>query len=454
MNHTQNYSNKTLIILRYKTLRLHKENTAEIEPFYRSLKDMETAEVEEATGKSLNNPYTNSVLLEKYSHMFQNLSSFEKETDNAREASTVTDKLNRSLKRILPVKDSSLLFFDESYHSLIPVDASANSDIAKVMNHFYKEGIFNLLFESGNPMVVPELNSYNHDGAKLNYILFPLFEDGKRIGLLSILSTISGGNFSPMVKQTIQMLLNLSLAKINKIVLKSKLKTTYEDLQTYQAKLSNDFRLAAIGELTQGIIEDLLSPMQVIMSNVEFLNNTPDQEEEVKLIKSQIKKINSSVKRLIKFASVNQQNNKIHPIKINDIVVEYYNLVKSTLDNANLECVLDFENNIPSILSHPNYIFQLLTNVIGLIKNRSTAKGGLIIQTRFNNDYILLKVVTTASLKTNAVKDNFITNPTELNIRIIENLMKKHEGEFDITSYQNTGSAVTLKFPLRRKIRK
>lgn len=257
-----------------------------------------------------------------------------------------------------------------------------------------------------------------------------------------------------MDKQTIQMLLNLSLAKINKIILKNKLKVTYEDLQTYQAKLSNDFRLAAIGELTQGIIEDLLSPMQVIMSNVEFLNTSPGQEEEVKLIKSQIKKINSSVKRLIKFASVNQQSNKIHPIKLNDIVAEYYTLVKSTLDNVNLECVLDFENNIPSILSHPNYIFQLLTNVIGLIKNRSNAKGGIIIQTRFANDSIILKVVTTASLKTNSSKDNFINNPTELNIRIIENLMKKHEGEFNISSYHNTGSAVTLKFPLRRKIRK
>jgi len=435
-------------------LRLHKENTVEIEPFYRSLKDVETQEVIESKNSNLSNYQNNGIMLEKYSHMFQNISTFEKETDNAREASTVTDKLNKSLKRIIPMKDSVILFFDESYHSLNPVNGESNSDLVKVMNHLYKEGIFNLLFESASPMIVPELNSYNNEGPKLNYLLFPFFEDGKRLGLLSILTTITSANFSSMDKQTIQMLLNLSLAKINKIILKSKLTSTYEDLQTYQAKLSNDFRLAAIGELTQGIIEDLLSPMQVIMSNVEFLNSTPDQEEEVKLIKSQIKKINSSVKRLIKFASVNQQNNKIHPIKINEIVTEYYSLVKSTLDNVNLECVLDFENNIPSILSHPNYIFQLLTNVIGLIKNRSTAKGGIIIQTRFNNDYILLKVVTTASLKTNSSKDNFINNPTELNIRIIENLIKKHEGEFNISSYQNTGSAVTLKFPLRRKIRK
>lgn len=434
-------------------MRLHKENTAEIEPFYRSLKDVDGDEVKDIKNSPLEN-VNHGVMLEKYSHMFQNLSTFEKETDNAREASTVTDKLNKSLKRILPVKDSVVLFFDESYHSLNPVDGDNNSEITKTMNHFYKEGIFNLLFESGNPMIVPELNSYNNNGAKLNYLLFPFYEDGKRLGLLSVLSTITSGNFSPMDKQTIQMLLNLSMAKINKIILKSKLKTTYEDLQTYQAKLSNDFRLAAIGELTQGIIEDLLSPMQVIMSNVEFLNSVPEQEEEVKLIKSQIKKINSSVKRLIKFASVNQQSNKIHPIKLNDIVTEYYNLVKSTLENVNLECVLDFENNIPSILSHPNYIFQLLTNVIGLIKNRSNSKGGIIIQTRFNNDYILLKVVTTATLKTNSSNDNFITNPTELNVRIIDNLMKKHEGDFSISSYQNTGSAVTLKFPLRRKIRK
>lgn len=348
-------------------MRLHKENTNEIEPFYKSLSNIKDEDSVVITTANNNGSFNNSTLLEKYSHMFQNLTTFEKETANVRDAAVITEKLNTSLKRILPVKDSAILFFDEAYLTLSSVD-NKNSELVKVMNHFYKEGIFNLLFETGETMVVPELSSYNNDGAKLNYILLPIYDEGKRIGLLSILSTLSNENLSSMDKHNIQMLLNFTLAKTNKIMLKDKLKSTYEDLQTYQAKLSNDFRLAAIGELTQGIIEDLLSPMQVIMSNVDFLESNPDQEKEVKLIKTQIKKINSSVKRLVKFASVNQQNNQIHPCNINNIINEYFKLVKSTLESVDLECVLDFEKNIPSVLSHPNYIYQLLTNVIGLIK--------------------------------------------------------------------------------------
>jgi hypothetical protein len=32
--------------------------------------------------------------------------------------------------------------------------------------------------------------------------------------------------------------------------------------------------------------------------------------------------------------------------------------------------------------------------------------------------------------------------------------MKKHEGQFEIGSFENNGAALILKFPLKRKIRK
>ena len=108
---------------------------------------------------------------------------------------------------------------------------------------------------------------------------------------------------------------------------------------------------------------------------------------------------------------------------------------------------------MPSILSHPNYIFQILTNAIGLIKNQKGKSGGMIIQTRMKNDQIILRVITTLNLKTfsSAVKKD--SDNADLNVRIINNLMNKHEGEFIVQSLEKGGSVISLKFPLRRKLR-
>ncbi len=59
-------------------------------------------------------------------------------------------------------------------------------------------------------------------------------------------------------------------------------------------------------------------------------------------IKSQIKKINSVIGRLVKFADVNQKDVKIQPCNVNSIIKDYFYLVKSTLENANLEYILRF----------------------------------------------------------------------------------------------------------------
>jgi len=432
---------------------LHKENTKEYLPLFKTLEDISAGE-SEAPEISLFRFNSNSDgnLLEKYSHMLQNLVTFEKETDDIKEPAELVEKLKIATKRVLPVKDSSLLMFNENFHKLKPLDNRDNTQLVILLNQYYKEGILTLLFESGKPMIVPELKSYNSEGPKLNFVLFPIFEDGKKKGLFALLSTISKEKLNELDKQIIKILLNVTLAKVEKYSFKKQLFSTYEELQTYQAKLSNDFRLAAIGELTEGIVEDISTPLQVIMSYADMMENE-ETTGEVKSIKTQVHKIHSVISRLVKFANLNQKNVKIIPLQLNETIIQYYNLVKSTLESADLECVLDFEDNLPSILSHTNYIYQLLTNTIGLVKNKNSKGGGIIIQTRLKRDNVILKIITTTELKSTAFEKRKLSVNNDLNLRIIENLMNKHEGQFVIQPLSNSGSIITLTFPLRRTIR-
>jgi len=433
-------------------LRLHKQNTDHFEPFYKSLEDLDNSDDLKDDGINVfrkNGDVGSNLMLEKYSHLFQSLISFTQDLEELRTPGDFVEALKTSVRRLIPVKDADILYFDDMLIRLSNLENKQNS-LSEVMNHFYKEGILSLLFESKKPIILPELKSFNSQGPKLNYIIYPIFDDNKKKGIFVLLTSINQQNFSEYDKHFINTILSLSLSKVDKLILKTKLNSTYEELQTYQAKLSNDFRLAAIGELTEGIVEDITNPLQVILSLVDLISEESILPE-IQKVKGQVKKINNLVNRLTKFSSINQKNVQIQPCNLNNILNDYYELIKSTLDNVGMELVLDLEEIVPPILTHQNYIYQILTNIFGLIKKSNFDSGGILIQTRFKNDDLVLKIITTNTLEA-FDSEKTDDKKSDLNVKIVDNLMKKHEGKFLIEVFEQGGSIITCKFPLKRKV--
>ncbi len=429
---------------------LHKENTVKAELLYKSIGDV-ALEEKQFGNSALNN--SEIQMLEKYSYFIQNLMAFEKEIKQDNNIKVLMGHFISYLKRVIPVKDATLMFYDDVDNILVPVNKHQHSAIVKAMNNFNKEGVFKTIFSDKTSLTVPDLESYNSKGPKLHYLILPVYNEKSNYGILSILTSLSKERITELEKKNINILMNILLGKLEKIKLTEKLNETYDELQTYQAKLSNDFRLSAIGEMTEGIIEDIATPLQVIVSNVDILSEETDSSFELKQIKSQTKKINRVINRLAKFADVNQKNVKIKPCNVNVIINEYFQLVKSTLENANMEYILDFDNDLPSILSHPNYIYQLLTNIFSLLKSFNAEKGGIILQTRFKENNIYLRVISTVKIDNSITNEN-ANDQSGLAIKIIKNLMKKHEGAVEIDSFNNGGTAISLLFPLKRKIRR
>ena len=75
--------------------------------------------------------------------------------------------------------------------------------------------------------------------------------------------------------------------------------------------------------------------------------------------------------------------------------------------------------------------------------------GGILLQTRHEDDFTSIKIVSTNYLES---LDNKIeqANP-EMSLTIIKKLMDKHQGSFKANSNQATGSSLTLSFPLHWK---
>lgn len=433
-------------------MRLLKENTAHIVPFYQVLTGQQETPQQRSwkSGRQLRK--LDSAVPEKFAFMTETFIQFEEEAALLTDPIELLELLKQSIKKIIPLKESALFYFDATQTNLLPYKLIPAPEFVSAVNRYWKEGVLQQVFEERKPAVFPLLSEYSRSGSSLQTITFPVFDGHKETGLYVIFTPIQKENLGKFERDSVRLLVQSGLNKLENVTIKEKLNTSYAEIQTYQAKLSNDFRLAAIGEMTGGILEDIGTPLQVIVSAADLISDD-DNAPIAQRIKNQVNKIQQTIRRLVKFAELNQKNVAILPCNLNDIIVEYHQLVKTSLENLGVECVLDLDKNLPPVLSHNNYIYQILANVFGMIKSFMRESGGIILQTGTDNEAVIVRIVNSANLFEIMDKSGKQMKIENLNLRIITNLMKKHEGTCTIDAGDMDSSIITLRFPIRRKLR-
>lgn len=434
-------------------MRVIKTNTLNYETFYESLKYLSQADDHKSELKLLKTEVVQNSgnMLEKYAHFFQNLMAF---TNFINEKSRIEDvllALRSALKHELTLKETTLFLFNDNPGKLVPLDPLADEKVTHFVNYALKEGMLEKIFQR-NAMTFILNNKKADNGSNLNYIFVPLTENKKKRGILLIQTPVNSFSEGTLEYGSVKIILGVAIQKISSLLKSNELREVYHDLQVYQSKLQNDYKLSAIGELTSGIVEDIMNPLQVILTYADMIQNEQNLSDNgmVDNIKSQIKKIEIIISRLVKFASLNNEKAKIAPCSLNNIISDFYNIINSSLKTKKYECVLDFENNIPSIAANKDLLNQLLINVFSVLGPSSPVGGGILVQTKQMQEKIAVKVFTTDCI--HAFLNGKLTPEAELSVRMINNIMKNFDGNVLYEANESSGSSITLLFPLKRKM--
>jgi len=390
---------------------------------------------------------------ENFHAMLKKLSLFERQIKISNNAKQIILKVNEFINGVMDFEEADLFFFDDFRVKLNSVIGPKNLQTTEFINRVFSEGILDWVLKENKPQVIPDLREVSSLGSKLNYLLFPVGEGKEPKGVFTLLTKPTYKYEENYEVQLIQLILNIAVPKIELIKKDEELNATYNELHVYQSKLSNDFRLSAIGELTSGLTEDILTPLQVILSAADFLESDDETigNKNLNVIKQQVKKVEAVVNRLVKFADMNDNRLEIRPCRLADVINDYYNFISSSLEAAKIECILNLDENIPSVLSHPDYLTHLLTTIFGMIKTASQNGGGILLQTKYNNGFVIVRIVTTAFIQSLTKEQK--TQNDDLNIKMITHLMQKHQGIVEYDAHEKTGSSIVLTFPLKKKIR-
>lgn len=434
-------------------MRLIKEKTTEYESFHKSLQYFTKKSATHGDLKliSFENHRINSNLLEKYSFFVQNLYSFQRKVQSVESVKDLNTLFQEFVKGVLFSKEVEIFLFNDSRSNLIPLNTSVAQPHIAAVNKAYKDGILEWIFETKKATIIPDLNNLTINGSKLNQIIFPVYDRKANYGLLSILTPASKVQEDSLENQAVQILLSMIIPMIITLRQKQSINKLYQELQVYQSKMNNDFDTYAIGELAEGILEEIGEPLQVILSYTNVVENEYKIDSEITdKIKQQVNKINELTKRLVKFSGLNKpQTQKSQPCEINKVVREFKNVSNATLNNLGLECELDLEENMPPILSDPKDIKQILTSIFSMIKSSSKRGGAIVIQTKYLKEKIVLSIFTTEQLSGLSETKECSSNVT---VKLVHELMKKNEGTAEFNFLPLQGTIIHLIFPMKRNL--
>lgn len=428
-------------------MRVIKENNLDFHSFTLSLKQLQRSSSAKGT-----------VFIEKAS---EDYSSVKDNDSPLRKILSFTERINSHTNLQDIISDfknevRSLTFFSEPEIFLInektsncfPLNTNCKENISTFVRRNLSSGVIDWIAETGSFKIIPYGN-YNSISFGLNCLIIPIFSSGKFRGVLSTITSFTEIDKNSFEIQFLTTLLNVVFSKIQYELTKNELNGVYSELQSVQSKLENDYKLAALGELTYRSIEEISSPIQVILSYADLLKREhPDIDEEMTdLIKKKVYDIKSILERLVKFITTDDKARKVVPCSVNEVIEEFKKLIEPALNAENCECVLDLEENMPSILSNKNYLNQIFINGFSLINPLTEPGGGVIIQSRYSKQRIIVKMLFTKTVDLNKINDQ------DVGLNILKSLMDKHEGEFLVNSDESTGSTITFSFPLIRKVR-
>ncbi|MEW6507392.1 MAG: hypothetical protein AB1432_06550 [Bacteroidota bacterium] len=387
---------------------------------------------------------------EKYNFFVQNLLGFNKIVGEAQKISDLHIHLSNFVRKIIVAKEIDLFLYDDSQTNLIALNPEVSAAQNSLVNKARKDGVLDWLFETRKPTLIPELSSYSGNGVKLTQTLFPVYYNNNKVGVLSLLGPANKISDDSIENKSIQILIGIVIPKIISIKQKAEINKLLGEVQLYQSKMQNELKLYAVGEYAEGILQSILNALQMVISSVDYLASEYSNldSEIIDKIKDRILYIRELSQRLTKYDEINNQADyQIVPCGLNKAIKETYDIVKAALFNLQIECELDLEEDLPSVVSNQKHLKQVATNIFSLIKRKAKKGSGLLIQSRSVNDVVILSFfLTDYWQEVNSNSDPMVN----LTVRIVKEIMKKNEGAANFESLPMKGTTIHLLFPLKR----
>ena len=267
--------------------------------------------------------------------------------------------------------------------------------------------------------------------------------------------------------------LKLAVAELNEMqqTLEDKVEERTQQLKAAQRKLVQSDRLATLGQLAASVAHEINNPVSGVLNLSMLLERLmasgtyPSGREAefrkyLSLISAETARVGRIVSDLLAFSRRSKPQRA--PADVNKLVRTTIGLADHKLKLISAEIVLDLQQNLPLVECDASQIQQVILNLVLNGAQAMQPKGGgkLTIRTRLiqQDNTVELCVEDTgegiAPENVSKIFDPFFTTKAEgkgvgLGLAVLYGIVKAHEGEVEVTSQRNQGTAFTVTLPLK-----
>ena len=237
------------------------------------------------------------------------------------------------------------------------------------------------------------------------------------------------------------------------------LQETYNRLKAAQMQLIQSEKLAAIGQLTAGIVHDIKNPLAVIKGMAEMMmsgDNLPAElHEEVTLIRESAQKANNIVSDLMKFSR--QSTPELHERDMRETVLAALRLTAYPTRKANVQVIQDIPDEPIPMVFDDQQIEQVLVNLITNAVQAMPGGGTLRVNLSQSDGVAAVAVQDTGSgispENLSRIFDPFFTTKPEgegtgLGLSVSYGIISNHSGRIEVESQVGQGTTFTVLLPM------
>jgi signal transduction histidine kinase len=229
-------------------------------------------------------------------------------------------------------------------------------------------------------------------------------------------------------------------------------------LQETQHQLIQSEKLAAVGELTAGIVHDVKNPLAVIKGLAEELQEekgvSPEVMKQLSTIRDSASRASQIVSDLLKFAR--QSTPVMRDQNINDTIRAAVRLTDFLARKGQVQVSLELLPDPVMVVYDATQIEQVLVN---LIRNSIQAmpEGGRIqIESKWIENAIAIQVKDTGigipEQNLSRIFDPFFTTKSEgegtgLGLSVSYGIISRHHGQIEVASKVGKGTVFTIRLP-------
>lgn len=361
---------------------------------------------------------------------------------------------------------------DENKELFVRLARGEKKDPIKDIRLKVGEGIAGWVVQSGKPIVVHDVSKekkFSDQYDKLtgfktrSLICVPLILRGITIGAIQVLNKKGKEPFSKadleiLTSMSQQIVVAMENAKLYQR-LEQKFELTAQELRITQEALIRSERLAAMGNLVNGVAHEIRNPITVIGGFTLRIKNLQKSDSDVQkysdIILGETARLERLVKKVREFSEV--QSAELKPGKLETVIDKILERFKPLADSKNIEIALSIDPDLPLINLDSGQMVTALSNLFENALESMHHKGILELKVNIKgNDSVMIRIKDSGSgipeAEIGSVYDPFVTSKTEgagLGLTMVYQIVMNHHGEIGITSKQGEGTAVTIVLPIK-----